>query len=577
MPRLNALARARRRVVEEARLLEVREAAKSDPKALIAEINAFDPTTLEHFKFTMFPEGDDPLWPYRKPRGDNGWLWQAALVDWWTGVYNPLFDTFSEWSPNFVFDPEQQVFLVLKARQLGVTWTGMALELWYMLFRPGSRCVIYSYNEDEAKKAITRAWLMFNSLPSVLRDHVEVITPSRSEEPAEFIKVRHKESGLISYIQALPATKKAGHGETITFAIIDEAAYADYLKQIFKAIIPATGRGQGRLAIISTANGVGNPDTGEGSYFHVLYTTRREKGIAFMFAPWYAEPTRDEAWYKRVAMKMDEVERNQSYPRNENDAFMLSGALRFDRAALEWYRKNTRRPILRGQFVQTTTRTFNWMNLRDGIIEVWEKPVEWRKYAIAVDTATGRGTDYTSMGVIDLETGALVAELHAKIDAPRAHVQVHALGKWYNKAKICVENQGGYGDSLITLLSEGSRGLPPYGNLYRHTDGTRGKKPIAEKYGMPMGPSVRPGLIDGLADWLRARAFPWVSSGLMDELGTFVYASTNPSPRAMDGCNDDRVMMACILVEMFRQFGKKATTNRKPRKKRQYEKHPSRS
>lgn len=577
MPRLNALSRARRRVLEEARLLEVKEAAQDDPKALIAEINAFDPTTLEHFRFTMFPEHEDPLWIYDEPRGDPGWLWQSALVDWWTGKYNPLFEKFEEWSPNFVYDPEQRVFMVLKARQLGVTWTGMALELWYLLFRPGSRCVIYSYNEDEAKKAITRAWLMYNSLPAVLRDHVEVITPSRSEEPAEFIKVRHKESGLISYIQALPATKKAGHGETITFAIIDEAAYADYLKQIFKAIVPATGRGDARLAVISTANGVGNPDTGEGNYFHVLYSTRREKQIAFLFAPWYAEPTRDEVWYQRVAMKLDEVERNQSYPRNENDAFMLSGALFFDRDALEWYRSQTRRPILRGQFVQNGIREFKWMSLRDGMIEVWEKPVEWRKYALAVDTSTGRGTDYTSMGIIDLETGAICAELHAKIDSTRAFIQAVALAKWFNGAKICVETQGGYGEALITLLREGARGVSSYGNLYRHTDATKGNKPIAEKYGIPMNGFVRPGIVNNLAEWVRLRQFPWVSSGIMDEMGTFVYRTTGTSPAANDGCNDDRVMMLGIAVEMFRQFGKAASKNRKKRKQRQYEKPPSRS
>lgn len=577
MPRLNALSRARRRIAEEARLLEVKEEAQNDPKALIAEINAFDPTTLEHFRFTMFPADDDPLWPYKKPRADEGWLWQSALVDWWTGKYNPLFELFEQWSPNFEFDPEQRVFLTLKARQLGVTWTGMALELWYLLFRPGSKCVIYSYNEDEAKKAITRAWLMFNSLPAALRDHVEIITPSRSEEPAEFIKVRHKATGLISSIQALPATKKAGHGDTVTFAIMDEVAYQDYARQIFKAILPATGRGNARLALISTANGVGNAETGEGSYFHVLYATKRQRGIAFTFMPWNAEPTRDEAWYKRVAMKMDEVERNQSYPLNENDAFMLSGALFFDREALEWYRKNIRRPMLRGQFVQRTTRKLDWMTLRDGIIEIYEKPVDFRKYAVAIDSSTGRGADYSCMGVIDLETGAIVAELHGKVDSTRAHIQAYALGRWYNNAKIAPETQGGYGEALITLLRDGSRGLPPYGNIYRHTNFTKGNKPLAESYGVPMGPSVRPGIVNNLADWVRMRVFPWVSSGTMDELGTFVYKTTGTSPAALEGCNDDRVMMLGIAAEMFRQFGKAATKNRKPRKKRSYETHPSRS
>lgn len=579
MARSTAFSRARHALTEEIRLLKVKEACEDDPKAMIAEINAFDPTTLEHFRFTMFPEDGDELWPYDTPRGDPGWLWQAALVDWWTGRYNPLFELFEEWSPNFVYDPEQRVFMTLKARQLGVTWTGMALELWYMLFRPGSKCVIYSYNEDEAKKAITRAWLMFNSLPAVLRDHVEILQPSRSEEPAEFIKVRHKESGLISSIQALPATKKAGHGDTITFAIMDEVAYQDYARQIYKAIVPATGRGNARLALISTANGVGDAETGEGSYFHVLYTTRVEKGIAFMFAPWYAEPTRDEVWYRRVAMKMDEVERNQSYPRNENDAFMLSGALYFDRDALAWYRANTLPPKFTGQFSASGIRKASFVKFRDGIIDVWEQPVPGRKYAIAVDTSTGKASDYTAAGVIDLETGAIVAELHAKIESPRAAYQLHFLGKWYNTAKIAVERQGGYGEALITFLRDGSRGVPPYSNLYRHTDYGKGKKPISEDYGMPMGAKTRNQVTEGLKNWIRERGFPWLSTGAVDELGTFAYADTNPSPRAMDGCNDDRVMMLGIAVEMFRQYGNTPTkaSSAKRWKKSTYSPPPTRS
>ncbi len=344
------------------------------------------------------------------------------------------------------------------------------------------------------------------------------------------------------------------------------------------AIVPATGRGNARLAIISTADGVGNAQTGEGNYFHVLYSTKAEKGIAFTFIPWLAEPTRDQEWYDRVAMKMDEVERNQSYPLNENDAFMLSGDLFFDRAALEYYRGAIRRPMLRGQFVQQSLRELRWQNIpRDGIIDIFEKPVPGRKYALAADTATGRGADYTSMGVLDLETGALVAELHAKIDGPRAALQSHALGKYYNTARIAPERQGGYGEALITFLRDGSRGLPPYSNLYRHTEYDKGKKPISQTYGFPMNSKTRAQVTSGLQEWVRERQFPWLSAGIVDEMGSFIRATTNPSPRAADGTHDDRVLMLCILVDLFRQFGKPPSRGRRKMAKRAYEPHPSRS
>jgi len=578
MARDSAERRAILHFIEEIRLLNVRDAAASDPKALIAEINAFDPTTLERFRFTMYPSDEDPYWYFPEaPRGQDGWLFQAALVDWWTGTYNPLHTLLEDWSPNFRFDPGQRVFMTLKARQLGVTWCAMALELWYVLYRPGAKCVAYSYNEDEAKKLVQRAWLMYSSLPLLLRNHVEVLAPKRGDEPSEWIKLRHKASGLISTIQALPATQKAGHGETVTFALQDEAARQDYCRNIFTSILPATARGNARLALVSTANGVGNPESEEGNFFHVLYATHRERDIGFSFLPWNAEPTRDERWYESYAMKLGEVDRNQMYPLNEQDAFMLSGSLFFDRDALAYYRHKIRRPAMRGQFTQDGIRFMKWMSLRDGIIDVWERPVPLRSYAMAVDAASGRGLDYTSMGVIDLESGAICAELHARIDSPRAALQAYALGKWFNTAKICVETQGGHGEGIITFLRDPSRGLPPYPNLYRHHDEVKGNRPIAASYGMPMGPKNRPMVVNGLYDWIRQRLFPWLSSGCVDELGTFVHTTTGRvSPAALPGCHDDRVMMLAMCAEMFRLYGR-APARRKRRRPRAYEPHPSRS
>ena len=144
------------------------------------------------------------------------------------------------------------------------------------------------------------------------------------------------------------------------------------------------------------------------------------------------------------------------------------------------------------------------------------------------------------------------------MEAPRVAEQLWFIGHYYNTAKICPERQGGYGEALIAFLREGVNGLPAYTNLYRHKKYTRSDKPISEDYGHPMGEQSRAEVLDGLKDWLRGRLFPWLSQGHVDELGTFVYADTKPSPRAQDGCNDDRVMSLALAVKMFREFGQVA-------------------
>lgn len=543
-------------LAEELRLLDVRDAAERDPKALINEIRFFDPSTELWVEFKMYPPegwGAPVLWLPQDgwrfhDQGSNDWFWQTLIIDW-------------------LHDPSVKKYLILKARQLGITLLACAYALWLMLFRPGSVCVAYSYTEDEAKKLVDASWLMFQSLPDALKNHIEVLTPKRTETPSEWIKLRH-EDGRISSFQALPATKKHGHGARVTFAIMDEVAYMDHARRIYTAINPATSRGNAKLLMVSTAFGVSNKETGEGNFFHHLYATKKEKKLAFRFLPWNLEPSRDESWYEEEAMKLDDVERNQQYPLNENDAFMLSGALYFDREALEFYRQQVADPLYAGQFVVLGRRKAEFRKFRDGVIEIYERPHPDSKYALAVDTATGRGSDYTSGDIIDLSSGAIVAHFHAKMEMPRAAIQFHYLGKWYNEALICVERQGGYGEALIYALRDGNQNLPPYKRLYRHKKFTHSSKKQTEEYGHPMGEYARKTVLDGLKSWIRQRQFPWLGAGHVDELGTFVYREERPYERAQEGCNDDRVISLGLAVEMFHQFGQHPAKARKWRKRK---------
>lgn len=567
--------------MEELRLEIVKHDAKNDPKVLIAEMSGFDPTEQEYFSFTMFPPGEDPYWPYEKPRGywphpeGDGWLWQAEVVDWW-------------------MDPVIRKFLILKARQLGITWLAVAVGLWYMLYRPGSSIVAYSYEEEQAKKLVQRAWLMFQSLPMALRGHVEIITPDKAVLPSEWIRVVDKATGKMSSFQALPATQRAGHGDTVTWAIMDEIARQTYAKDIYTAINPATSRG-GRLAMISTANGVSNAETGEGNFFHHLYDTRDEKGLGFLFLPWHKHPERgdhgadgkrpiilgpgrDPEWYQREAMALSEVERNQQYPLNEVDAFMLSGSLYFDREALEFYRGHLARPLVRGQYVTSSTRSAKFMQLANGMIELYEKPREDAKYAIGADSATGKGADFSSAHVIDLETGQIVARLRCKLEIPKYADQLYWLGRAYNTALIVPERQGGYGEALIISLRDGTTGRPPYPKLYRHLERTRGKRPMQDEYGYPMTTKTRPECLEYLKSLVHDRLFQKLPSGTVSELGTFVYMDTNPSPRAQEGCHDDDVMSLALAAQAWRQGGHHPAPKGKRvgGKKQAYKPHPSR-
>lgn len=519
---------------ERIRLILVFRLCAKDPKYLLNEVTAFSPDQQDEFGFNMFEEGKD-------------WYWQSQLVD-------------------DVMD--HNAILILKARQLGATWVLAAICLWYMLFKPGSYCLLFSYNEEEAKEIIARVWTMYQSLPDYLKHHVTLVSPERAEEPAEWIRVRHQGKGRrLSRIRALPATKKHGRSANATFIVMDEAAWAEYCRQIYTSANPAIARG-GKIAVCSTANGVGNPETEEGNFFYVLYATKEARKLYFIFLPWNLHPERDATWYEEVAMRLPEAVRNQEYPLNEHDAFILSGALYFDRESLQYYNGRVVQPDIICQWYPTGVSSALLRKTDSGMVHVFEQPRERGQYVIASDTATGHGKDYSSAHVMDLETGQSVCEMHGRVDAPRWAEQLHYLGMWYNTALICVEVGGGYGDAVIIALRDGASGRPPYKRLYRHKSETKRGKPKAERYGLPMSENIRNEVLQELQNTLMDRAMQWVSADTLTELQGFVYSDTKPSPRAQEGLNDDRVFSLAIGCKMVRMYGNKPEISvRKKRRK----------
>jgi hypothetical protein len=92
-------------------------------------------------------------------RPEAGWYWQRGVLDEW--IEHPL-------------------NLVLKARQIGITWLAAGYALWKLLTKPGTSVLIVSINEDEAIKVVNRLFDMFNSLP----EHLRFDATSRSRRAA---------------------------------------------------------------------------------------------------------------------------------------------------------------------------------------------------------------------------------------------------------------------------------------------------------------------------------------------------------------------------------------------------------
>lgn len=518
------------------KLLDAKKAERH-PAYMLKHTKCIDNKTGDTFEFRVSDEDIEEK---------VGWSWQRRILDWWMGTDKTI---------------------VLKARQLGVTWLSSGLALWYLLYRPGSKVLAVSINEEEASKVVNRTFDQMLSLPKCFLRGTELIKPSRGHRPYTEIQLRHPD-GRISSMIALASTKKAGHGETAALVILDEFSRQDYARETWKAIIPTMADG-GRVIVISTANGVSNDLTGEGNFYHHLWVHADDYGLEHEFLKWDLHPDRDDEWYRKNASALPAKDRAEQYPNDEHEAFILTGDLYFDADGLNWYSKNSvKEPVMKGWFRAHGHTTANFVQKKAGWVSIYEPPgydeivvneanvqKVKKQYAIGCDVSTGRGLDYSCAYVVDLSTCALVAEVHAKLDSDQLAEQLHFLGRWYNTARIAIESAGGYGDAVIVALRDGTAGRPKYPRLYRHRQAARPDHHENRAFGFPTNNSTRPLILSGLEQSIREHALPWMTHGLLQECQTFVYAKTNPSPRAQDGTNDDRVFGAAISLEMFRQFG----------------------
>lgn len=495
-------------------------AAREDPKALIRYMVAFDERAGVEFPLSL--EGD--------------WEWQAATVD--------------------HFHAERRT-IVLKARQLGVTWLAAAYAVWTLLYRTGSLVLVYRQKQEEAEELVNRCWTLLQSLPADLWAGAKVEKPARNVRPSNEVELTFRD-GRLSRLVGMSSSGDSGHGKSAALIVMDEHARIERAGQIMKATSAAV-EDEGRMILISTANGRYNEQTGEGNHFHYLWEHAEEAGFTKLFLSWMVHPKRDEEWYRTspAVQTLRPHERAEQYPSNEYEAFTFSQSLYFDKEALLWYADEaTKTHSLRGRFVwRPGSSKAVFVEDSSGPVLVFKRPIEGRSYAIGADVASGRGMDFSSAFVIDLETMEPVCEIHGKLDADQYATQLHFVGKWYGEGWLAVEDAGGWGEPVIVFLRDGKEGRPSYRKLYRHRQFSRGDLPEHKPYGFPMTSKTRPLVLEGLERAVRERAIPYLTPGLVGEMGSFVHRDTNPSPRAQDGANDDRVMAFAIACELYRQFG----------------------
>lgn len=374
-------------------------------------------------------------------------------------------------------------FVVLKARQQGISTLAEAILFWRAALWPHRSSLVITHKDKATKNLFRMVRRYYRHLPGEIR-------PGTT-----FENVNEIEFDNDSRIQV----ETAGDARSYTAqdVHISELGFIERAEETLTAVLQTVPDSTDSLVILeSTANGAGNT-------FHKVWTdacepTKRrlaiEHGIGFVpiFIPWFVhEEYSRPAWFpnkdldqdERLLMQRFELTLEQmawrrwciqtdclgdeekfqvEYPSTPEEAFLLSGRPVFQPAvAVSFYigKAMARDQLPPLQEIEWVTDQqipeARMTETAGGRLRIFQKPEPRHTYKMGADPSEGdRGSDPTPIEIIDQMTLTQVAEWYGKAPPDLLAHYSFAMGMYYNAAEAAGEanNHGGlYHASLIQM------------------------------------------------------------------------------------------------------------------------------
>lgn len=454
------------------------------------------------------------------------WAASGSSFAYWLHTHGQLYDaTARGWGAMHLWPAQVEVadtlqhnrqVIMLKARQLGMSWLTVGFALWLMLFRPAATVLLFSKRDDEAMHLLNfRLRGMYQRLPEWMRARGVVVDNNHE------LRLTNGSSAL-----AFPTT--GGRSYTATLAVVDEADHCDDLEGLLDAVKPTVDAG-GSLVLLSTVD-----KSRPSSTFKRIYTAARagENSYRPVFLPWSARPDRSEEWYGDV--RRDVLARSGSldslyaeYPATDFEALAPRSSDR--RFAADWLRGCD------GTGVAAVGGAGRVSVPAIAGVVVWAVPRAGGEYVIGADPAEGNPqSDESAASVIDAATGEQVAVLAGRMDPSVFAASLDTVAGWYHGAGVLVERNN-HGHAVLLWLREFGTGAR-----------------------VLLGPDDKPGWLqsgkgkalamDHAADVLRDGATVLHDRATLDQIASIEGATL----RAPDGQHDDRAVAHVLALAALR-------------------------
>ena len=207
-----------------------------------------------------------------------------------------------------------RLLVILKARQLGVTWLVLAYAVWRIIFQPGYTVVALSKKEDpDAYELVRRVEFILRHLPPWMalerskenKERLRLFSGPTWESTKTQVTIFHpgKEPSIF---KSMAAAADSGRSFTSNLVILDEWAYQQWAAEIFDSAYPTINRPTGGQVIGLSSNK-------RGTFFEGIVKKFKDYGFARIFLPWRTDPRRTQDWYEKSKKALPNSYR-QEYP-----------------------------------------------------------------------------------------------------------------------------------------------------------------------------------------------------------------------------------------------------------------------
>lgn len=423
--------------------------------------------------------------------------------------------------------------LILKARQLGVTWTLALVALWWALSHPAQTVLVVSIGEREAVDVLRRIRRLYESMPAIVREAFPL-----GQATSTRMEIAHPEGPGV--IVSLPSSSTAGRGQTVHLLIGDERPKWPNAAEQEASLLPAAADA-GRVILGGTANGMDG-----------FYDRWQSESWANVFIGALARPGRTEQMVMAMREELGDLG-PQEFPLTAEEAFLSSGRCAFDLGVLAWYSGNSTAPApWRGSLSRDAMSVKAEADER-GDWWVWEWPTKGRDYLVVADPSGGHGADFTAMSVIDLASWDEVASFHGKIEPSQVAAEMVNAGYLWrgDRPAMLVPEANNHGQGVVALLREWA-----YPRLFETEILDQRTKKVSTTFGWTTNEKTRHIAISALQRGLREQLLGIRDEAAIVEMRRFVWVVTNEETgagrwQAESSYHDDRVMKWAIAAAVL--------------------------